>query len=75
VVTKRNPNNPPRIMSEYPVKVKLFRNRKKKSKMDGDFADELKPKHTPYHRNHHNYLLDDAEGYEKPEEAEGEWTE
>lgn len=59
---------PGRIMSEYPVKVKTYRNRKKKSKMDGDYSDELKPKHSPYHRNHHNYLLDDADVYDNPED-------
>lgn len=66
-----------RIMSEYPVKVKTVRNKKKKEKMGG-YGDGIKPRHQPYRRDHQNYLitdednlnylLDDADVYDPPSE-------
>lgn len=51
------PRNPVAKFNNEFNKPKTFRNRKKKAKMDGDYGE--KPKHQPYKREHHNYLLED----------------
>lgn len=49
-------------LPEFSIKPQSkIRNRKKKEKMEG--YNDLKPKHQPYHRDHHNYLLDDEDGF------------
>lgn len=54
------PRNPVAKFNNEFNKPKVFRNRKKKAKMEGNFVEH--PKHRPYKRcpsNLHNYLLEE----------------
>lgn len=48
------PRNFVKKHSDQINKPKVFRNRKKKEKMEGndEWKDDIKPKHRPYHREH-----------------------
>ena len=59
-MTTDKPRNFVKKNSDLINKPKVFRNRKKKQKLDGtsDWKDEIKPQHKPYHREPNNWVED-----------------